>query len=318
MPIVASFLLIAVTLVSAACCAQRWVIYPRYLVPRGEAPTLPEGTVRFEVPIDPDASPRVVASGTGPGADAGTDADAGSGSGTGASPAVEAWLLPAVGASADRPAPVVVFAHGNGESIDLWPDALEPYRTRGLHVLLVEYRGYGRSGGRPSETGITRDFVRALDFAAARPEVDGDRVVLHGRSLGGGVVCSMSRERRPSGIILESTFTSLAPLARRMWMPAFVLWDRYDNRDAMERFDGPVLLIHGRGDRVVPFEHAEELAAIGDRVRLVATEHGHNDLPPGHPRRWIAIDALLHEAGAAEPGPVPFSMLEELISTGKK
>ncbi len=291
MPILASLLLILATIFSVVFFGQRWVIYPRYVVPRAEAPPLPEGTARFEIPVDPEAEAHTA----GPSADEG---DAGSNTDE---PFVEAWLLPADGATVGRPAPLVIFAHGNGESIDIWPEALRPYRARGIHVLLVEYRGYGRSGGLPSEDGITRDFARAYDLAVARPEVDGDRVAFHGRSLGGGVVCTLSRQRRAAAIILESTFTSLAPLARRMWMPSFLLRDRFDNLGAITDFEGPVLVIHGRGDTIVPFDHAEKLAAASDRVRLVATEHGHNDLPLQHPDRWNAIESLLTDAGILDP-----------------
>ena len=82
---------------------------------------------------------------------------------------VEAWVLPGRGASAERPGPAVIFAHGNGELIDHWPDVLSWYVRQGVTVLLPEYRGYGRSAGRPSERDITDDFVWFHDdLAGAR------------------------------------------------------------------------------------------------------------------------------------------------------
>src|SRR5690606_34255575 len=103
---------------------------------------------------------------------------------------VEAWLLPGDGVSAERPGPAVVFAHGNAELIDHWPGALARYRRLGVSVVLPEYRGYGRSAGRPSESAI-RDDLRALHARlSSHPMVDVTRLVYHGRSLGGGAVCT--------------------------------------------------------------------------------------------------------------------------------
>ena len=81
---------------------------------------------------------------------------------------VEAWFLPGEGASADTPAPLVVFTHGNAELIDDWPSNLDQYRRWGMSVLLPEYRGYGRSGGSPSQEDITADAVWFLEQALAR------------------------------------------------------------------------------------------------------------------------------------------------------
>ncbi len=88
--------------------------------------------------------------------------------------AVEGWLLRAPGASAARPAPLLIFAHGNGELIEYWPDALLPYRALGMHVLLPEYRGYGRSAGQPSEmktvADLTAFYARSMPWYFAEAE----------------------------------------------------------------------------------------------------------------------------------------------------
>ena len=85
---------------------------------------------------------------------------------------VEALYLRAPNASAEQPAPAVIFAHGNGEVIEQWPRPLEGYRQRGFSVLIPEYRGYGGSAGKPREDAIVADFVAFRDRLAARPEVD--------------------------------------------------------------------------------------------------------------------------------------------------
>src|SRR5215831_6209255 len=117
---------------------------------------------------------------------------------------VEAWYL------APRPAAVpagaVIFAHGNGETIDAWPRELERFRGLGFGVLLVEYAGYGRSSGAPTEASVRDAFVAAYDWLRAQPEIDSERIVGFGRSLGGGAICGLSRERPLAALILLSAF----------------------------------------------------------------------------------------------------------------
>ena len=200
---------------------------------------------------------------------------------------VEAWLLPAEGAGGRRP--LVLYAHGNGELIDHWLDELGPLRSLGVSVLLVEYPGYGRSAGSPSQASITEAMVRAYDLAASRPEVDAGRIVGWGRSLGGGAVCALSRERRLAALVLESTFTSVARMARRFGLPRLLVRDPFDNEEAVRAFDGPILLVHGERDEIVAPEHARALHAAAPRSELHLTACGHNDCP----RPWDALRRFL-------------------------
>ena len=216
---------------------------------------------------------------------------------------VEGWLLPGDGVSAAHPGPAVVYAHGNGELIDDWPDALAPYRRLGVSVLLPEYRGYGRSAGHPSEAAIRADLARFYDLLAARPEVDRTRIVFHGRSLGGGAVCALAAERgAPAALILQSTFTSVTDIARSFLVPAFLVRDPFDSRAVVARLHVPTLVVHGRRDRVVPFAHARELVRASPSARLVAYDADHNDCPPDPAPYWREITALLREARVIAPG----------------
>ena len=192
---------------------------------------------------------------------------------------VEAWFLPGKGVSETSPGGLVVYAHGNAELIDFIPPQIQPYRDRGLSVLLVEYRGYGRSPGDPSQAAILEDYVEAIDVATKRPDVDAQRVVFHGRSLGGGVVCDLSRERPPQAMILHSTFTSVPDVAP-WWAVGFLALDRFDNLECVARFDGPILILHGEADRLIPVAHAHTLAEHAADATVVLDEHaGHNDMP---------------------------------------
>jgi hypothetical protein len=161
-----------------------------------------------------------------------------------------------------------------------------------MSVLLAEYRGYGRSAGDPSEADIVSDLVAFHDLAVARVEVDPSRVVLHGRSLGGGVVCGLSRERPPAAMILQSTFTSI-PDASPWWAWSALALDPFDNLGCVSNLDAPLLVLHGRGDTLVPVAHAERLHAAAPGSQLVLYDAGHNDMPSA----WAEIDAFLRAAG---------------------
>ncbi len=190
----------------------------------------------------------------------------------------------------------MVFAHGNRERIEDWPERLRPYRDMGLAVLLPEYRGFGRATGEPSEAAIEGDLVHYVDRLGDRPEIDAQRIVYHGRSLGGGVVGVLSTRRRCAALILESTFTNVPDLASQWMAPMGAIRDRFDTRDALLHSYTPTLILHGVRDGLIPFRHALELDRIAWDSRLVAFEAGHDDLPRGD-AYWGAIRALLESAG---------------------
>jgi fermentation-respiration switch protein FrsA (DUF1100 family) len=212
----------------------------------------------------------------------------------------EAWFLPGRGVSASRPGPVVVFLHGNGERIEDWPGSLAPYRELGVSVLLPEYRGYGRSAGVPTEAGIVDDVVAFVDVVAARADVDPSRVVLHGRSIGGGVACDVARLRRPAALVLSSTFTSIADMAARMWIPRRLVPRSFDNIACVRELDAPVLIVHGDRDGLIPVSHAHALVAAAKDGELVLYAADHNDCPPSRSTFWPDVERFMVRARVLE------------------
>jgi len=220
-------------------------------------------------------------------------------------PDLERWSLPIDGGSVeavllrapgDGPRPAVIHAHGNAELIEYWAGPLGRYRDHlGVHLLLVEYRGYGRSAGKPSETGITADFRAAYDRLIARDDVDESRIIGHGRSLGGGAIGTLAAGRALAGMVFESTFTSVPEVVP--WVPPRLMPDRYDTRSVLRSFAGPSLIMHGTRDATIPYPHAERLAEAANDADLVRFVAGHNDIPQDG-RYWGAIDRLLKRAGA--------------------
>jgi len=203
---------------------------------------------------------------------------------------VESWYLAPEIRADQSPVPVVIFAHGNGELIDWWPEELRAFLRLGVGVYLVEYPGYGRSGGTPSQKSITRTFVKAYETLAARPDVDGNRIVLFGRSLGGGAVCALAREKPTAALILMSTFTSVRSFAPRHLVPPFLIRDPFDNLSVVSVYGQPILIMHGRNDEVIAYRHGKTLAAAARQVKFLSYDCGHNDFPPG----WFGFQDTVH------------------------
>jgi pimeloyl-ACP methyl ester carboxylesterase len=215
---------------------------------------------------------------------------------------VETWFMPpAEGTRAGR-SPAVIFGHGNGELIDFWPEALKRFTEFGVALMLVEYPGYGRSEGSPSRSSIAETFVKAYDRLVSLEGIDSSRIVLFGRSLGGGAVCDLAKERPSAALILMSTFKSVRSFAARYLAPAFLIRDPFDNWTVVRRYAGPVLVIHGRSDEIIPLEHGQALHSAAQDGKMIIYSAGHNDCPPDWDVFWRDIETFLKEANVLPNG----------------
>jgi fermentation-respiration switch protein FrsA (DUF1100 family) len=163
------------------------------------------------------------------------------------------WYLPPAD-TAPRPAPALLWLHGNAESVAGIAPLIREFRSKGAALLVVDYRGYGESSGRATARGVIRDAEAMWSYLAARPEVDARRIVVYGRSVGAGPAVHLAANRPAAGLVLESAFTSLRDLARMYYpiFPAFLAGSEFDNLAAMARVRCPVLVIHGERDVTIP------------------------------------------------------------------
>lgn len=187
------------------------------------------------------------------------------------------WFVPA--RERGRRAAVLV-ANGNAGNRAHRAPLAAALREAGVGVLLFDYRGYGGNPGTPSEEGLHLDALAARDYLAGRPEVDADRIVYFGESIGAAVVVRLAKERPPAGLVLRSPFTSLADVGRLHypWLPVrLLLKDDYDVAGTVARLDVPVLVIAGEKDSIIP---ARQSRAVYEAVR--------------EPKRLVRIDGADH------------------------
>jgi len=183
----------------------------------------------------------------------------------------------------ERPRGWLLWLHGNaGNVLHRWEDFSRFVVREEVAVLILDYRGYGRSTGRPDEGGLALDARAALDFLGARG-VESERVFLLGRSLGGAVAVRLAEERPVAGVVMESTFLSIRAMARHTFpfFPAgWFAKSRFATDERIGRLTVPVLHFHGRADGIVPFSHGRRLSELApeEGYEFVPVDSGHNDL----------------------------------------
>ena len=192
--------------------------------------------------------------------------------------------------------PLVVYFGGNAEEVTAFAaDAAAAYGERA--ALLVNYRGYGDSGGTPTEKALVADGIEIYDWAARRDDIDAARIAIHGRSLGTGVAVQVSAARAPRCVILTSPFSSALEVAQShyRWLPvALLMRHPFDSAARAPALHMPMLVLIGDADTLIPPSHSERLASLwgGPVERLVLHGYGHNDLSID-PRYDAAIHAFL-------------------------
>lgn len=199
----------------------------------------------------------------------------------------------------------ILFAHGNAETIHDGAEFLRRMRLAGFSVLAFDYSGYGLSSGSPSERAAYADADAAYDYLTRSAGVAPERIVAHGRSLGGGVAADLASRRPVAGLVLESTFTSAFRVVRD---GALFPFDRFRTLAKLPRVRAPVLVIHGTEDEVIAFAHGRRLfeAAPGPKRALWVEGAGHDDLAwVAGERYWRALGEFAEGLGEGDGASAP-------------
>jgi hypothetical protein len=199
------------------------------------------------------------------------------------------WFFPAA-TNSPRARLAVLLCHGNAGNISHRLDTCAAWLATGVNVLVFDYRGYGRSQGRPSEEGTYRDAQAAYQWLRQK-HFSGTNIVVFGESLGGGVAAELAARETIGGLVLQSTFTSVTDMGAELfpWLPVRWLGKiRYDTRSKLPRLKVPVLVMHSPTDELIGFHHGQRNFAAANEPKLFWELKGDHNDPLADSKQFIA------------------------------
>ena len=183
----------------------------------------------------------------------------------------------------------LLYSHGNGEDLFDLKSFLAGYSRHGYSVLCYDYEGYGASQGIPGEQNTYRDIEAVYRYMTGTLKIPPDKIILYGRSVGSGPTCYLAEKHPAAGMILQSPFTSTFKVVCPVPLP----FDRFPNLQRVTNIKMPILIMHGRLDGVIPFQHGRTLfqAAGEPKYFFEIPDAGHNDLEyKAGDRYWLELD----------------------------
>ena len=217
------------------------------------------------------------------------------------------WFFPA-GTDSPRAHIAILVCHGNGGNISHRLELCQALLQTGAGVFVFDYRGYGRSQGRPGEEGTYRDAQAAYQWLRQKG-FRGGNIIAFGESLGGAIASELALRETLGGIVLQSTFTSIPDIGAELypWLPVrWISTIKYDTRSKLPRLKIPVLVMHSRADDLARFHHAEDNFTAANEPKFFCELRGaHNEAAWEHPEFQEAIENFvkLVEESANKTGP---------------
>ena len=188
----------------------------------------------------------------------------------------------------------ILYNHGNDEDIGMNLHWLQRFGERGFSVLTYDYRGFGLSDGKPTEKNTYRDAEVVYDYLVSQRNVPPEKVIVMGRSLGGGVAVELAKNKPVAGLIMQSTFVSIN---RVVAGGQAVPFDKYKNISKISRVNCPVLVIHGTDDSRVKFWHGEKLYEAAKQPKgylwVKGADHDDDIAAIAGEKYWQAIDRMI-------------------------
>lgn len=201
---------------------------------------------------------------------------------------------------------VVLISHGNGGNISSMRWITSNVLSTGASVLLYDYRGYGRSPGKPSVKSICADGDAAYNFLVNTKGYRSDQIILYGQSLGCAVASHIAAAHDALGLILQSGFSSLRTVAYERfpilkYSLSLLVPNVLDNAKLLSQMKIPLLIIHGDHDKIVPFDNAKMLydAAVGQKELVVCHNSGHRLFPEAAEQHREAITKFINQLVAS-------------------
>ena len=189
--------------------------------------------------------------------------------------ALHAWFIPHPHEQA-----VVLFCHGNAGNISHRLSTIETLHDLKLSVFLFDYRGYGKSEGKITETGSYLDAQAAWQYLTKTRHYHPDQIIIWGRSLGAAIAANLAAQYKTKGVILESTFTSIPNLAADLYPLLPVRWMsryKYNVLKSVKAINSPLLIVHSRDDEIIPYKHGQQLFGAANAPKDFLEVHGSHD-----------------------------------------
>jgi fermentation-respiration switch protein FrsA (DUF1100 family) len=215
---------------------------------------------------------------------------------------IHAWWCPVEGATG-----AVLYCHGNAGNLSHRSGAVAGLqKLLDESVLIFDYPGYGRSGGKPSEAGCYAAADAAYDWLVTEQKIGPERILLYGGSLGGAVAVDLAARRPHRALLLVKTFTSAPEVAQRIypWLPVrWIMRNRFDNLAKIGKCRRPVFIANGTADRLVPFDLGRRLFEAANEPKYFFPLDGadHNDPVPAD--LFPALRQFLAKAEGTPPAP---------------
>jgi uncharacterized protein len=189
---------------------------------------------------------------------------------------LNAWWIPHPDARA-----TLLFFHGNAGNISHRLDSIHIFHQLGLSVFIIDYRGYGKSTGTPSEKGTYVDAEAAWNYLTKEKNISPDNIIIFGRSLGGAVAIWLAEKYSSAALIVESSFASIADVGKHYYpyLPTSLLTRiKYPSKDRISNITSPILVVHSVNDDIIPYENGKQLfEAATEPKTLLKINGGHND-----------------------------------------
>jgi len=153
----------------------------------------------------------------------------------------------------------ILFLHGNGGNISHRLDSIKLFNSLQMNVFIFDYRGYGNSGGTPSEQNTYDDAKSAWDYLLKNKMLKAEDIIIFGRSLGGAIAANLGSDLRPKAIILESTFSTAKEFVSNVYpfVPEFLIHFSYETTKYLKKINYPILVVHSEDDNIIPFKFGE-------------------------------------------------------------